>query len=185
MKQVAMDRDMNKYDLEHVTTAHPTMSAHQLADVYHAAWERYYSDAHIETILRRAAATGFNVRKMADMLTLFAGAVRIEGVHPLQVGFVRRKIRTQRRSGLPVEAGWRFYPRRVAESVKSLSRWGELALRYRRILRKVRNDPLAKSYTDDALRPSPPDHVELPDFVHAFADKLSTAQRKQMKAAAG
>jgi radical SAM superfamily enzyme YgiQ (UPF0313 family) len=184
-KQVAMDRDMNKYDLEHVTTAHPTMSERQLAEVYHAAWERYYSDAHIETVLRRAAATGFNVRKMADMLTLFAGAVRIEGVHPLQVGFVRRKMRRQRRSGMPIESAVRFYPKRAWELVSGLAAWAELALRYRRILRKVRNDPLAKSYTDDALRPSPPDHVDMPDFVHAFADKLSTAQRKQMKAAAG
>ena len=49
--------------------------------------------AHIETILRRAVATGFNPKKMTDMLTLFSGAVRFESVHPLQVGVVRRKIR--------------------------------------------------------------------------------------------
>ena len=101
-KQVPMDPDMNKYDLEHVTTAHALMSSEELTAVYHRAWRHYYSDGHIETILRRAVATGFNPKKMADMLTLFAGAVRFEGVHPLQVGIVRRKVRTQRRHGMPI-----------------------------------------------------------------------------------
>ena len=32
-------------------------------------------------------------------MTIFSGASRIEGVHPLQFGFVRRKVRTQRRHG--------------------------------------------------------------------------------------
>lgn len=85
LKQVPMDPDMNKYDLEHVTTAHPLMSAQLLGDIYQRACWHYYSDCHIETILRRAVATGFNPKKMADVLTLFSGAVRYESVHPLQV----------------------------------------------------------------------------------------------------
>ena len=34
-----MDRDMNKYDLEHVTTAHAKMSPEELNRAYHAAWD--------------------------------------------------------------------------------------------------------------------------------------------------
>ena len=133
--------------------------------------------------MRRAAATGFNVKKMADMLTLFAGSVRIEGVHPLQVGFVRRKIRTQRRSGLPIESALTFYPKRLGEMTRSAAAWAALAWRYRRIMRKVRNDPARAAYIDDALRPPQPDHAELPEFVHAFAEKLSPASAGNAAAA--
>ena len=57
-KGVAMDPDMNKYDLEHVTTGHPRMSPDQWKKAYRDAYKRYYSDEHVETILKRAAATG-------------------------------------------------------------------------------------------------------------------------------
>ncbi len=58
---VAMDPDMNKYDLNHVTTEHPRMSHRELEEIYRLAWDRYYTDEHIETILRRAATTRMNV----------------------------------------------------------------------------------------------------------------------------
>jgi hypothetical protein len=34
---------------------------------------------------------------------LFSGSSRIEKVHPLQFGIVRRKIRTQRRHGMKIK----------------------------------------------------------------------------------
>ena len=46
-----------------------------------------------------------------------------EKVHPLQGGYIRRKIRTLRRPGLPHEAALFFYPRRLAETIAT---WGEL-----------------------------------------------------------
>jgi hypothetical protein len=169
-----MDPDMNKYDLEHVTTAHPLMSEQELADAYQRAWRHYYSDAHIETILRRAVATGFNPKKMADMLTLFSGSVRFEHVHPLQVGLVRRKVRRQRRVGMPIESALTFYPRRLAEIAGGAASWARLAWRYRRILKRVMSDPNQLSYMDDALREG---SGEQPDFVHSYADKLLPTQR--------
>ena len=63
----------------------------------------YYTDDHVETVLRRAVASGLKPTKMANILTAFAGGARIESVHPLQLGVIRRKDRTQRRSGLPIE----------------------------------------------------------------------------------
>ena len=53
-----MDPDMNKYDLEHVVSAHPKMSAAQWWDTYKKAWATYYTPEHQMTILRRGAACG-------------------------------------------------------------------------------------------------------------------------------
>ena len=68
-------------------------------------------------------------------MTIFAGAARIEGVHPLQFGFVRRKVRTQRRHGMPLVNPLVFYPWRafdvasaasaVVQAVPALSRHHE------------------------------------------------------------
>ena len=50
-----LDPDLNKYDLNHVCTTHPKMSAAEWERAYKMAWQRYYTDEHIETILRRVA----------------------------------------------------------------------------------------------------------------------------------
>ncbi|HLJ93323.1 MAG TPA: radical SAM protein, partial [Gemmataceae bacterium] len=54
---VWMDPDMNRYDVEHVTTAHARMSAQEWRDIYDRAWHLYYSPEHVETLLRRARAS--------------------------------------------------------------------------------------------------------------------------------
>ena len=66
-KGVPMDPDMNKYDLEHACTAHPIMSKQTWEKVYADAWTRYYTDAHVETIMRRAVASGINRTKVLDV----------------------------------------------------------------------------------------------------------------------
>ena len=53
---VAIDPDLNKYDLNHVTTAHPRMSAEEWERAYRMAWETYYTNEHVETVLRRLVA---------------------------------------------------------------------------------------------------------------------------------
>jgi hypothetical protein len=170
VRGVPMDPDMNKYDLEHVTTAHPLMSDAAWAQVYRDAWTRYYTDAHVEAVLRRAVASGLNPRKIVDALTVFSGATRIEGVHPLQFGYVRRKIRSQRRYGLRRESPLIFYPRRAVESVGVALKWLRLARRYRRILQQVVATPDAESYMDEAL--APPVRETVDHFVEVFADKI-------------
>jgi radical SAM superfamily enzyme YgiQ (UPF0313 family) len=171
LKGLPMDPDMNNYDLEHVTTGHALMSPEEWQGVYRDAWTRYYSDAHVETVLRRAAKDGLNPRKIADAMTIFSGASRIEGVHPLQFGWVRRKVRTQRRHGLPLESPLVFYPRRAFEVARAAALWLQLARRYRGILKRVVADPARSSYVDQALQKTDPEHL-LPDFVEAFADKI-------------
>ena len=48
---------MNTYDLEHACAAHPLMSKETWTKVYADAWRQYYSDAHVETIMRRAVGS--------------------------------------------------------------------------------------------------------------------------------
>jgi hypothetical protein len=171
LKGARMDGDMNNYDLEHVCADHPIMSAEEWRGVYRDAWARYYTDAHVETVLRRAAASGISPKKIVDAMTVFSGSSRIERVHPLQFGYVRRKIRTQRRHGLPVVNPLLFYPWRAYDFLKVAAQWAALALRYRVIYRRVVADATNASYSDEALRPSSEvDHDH--DFVAAYADKI-------------
>jgi radical SAM superfamily enzyme YgiQ (UPF0313 family) len=171
MRGVPMDPDMNKYDLEHACTAHPLMSKEAWTKVYADAWTRYYTDAHVETIMRRAVVSGINRTKVLDSLTMFSSASRIEGVHPLQFGFFRRKIRTQRRSGMPIVNPLVFYPWRVANFLKVCSQWARVILRYRLMMAKVMKDPASRTHFDDALSlhtgGGATDH-----FVEVFADKI-------------
>jgi len=171
-RRVQMDPDMNKYDLEHVCTAHPIMSKETWTQVYRDAWSRYYTDAHVETILRRAVASGLSPKKIVDALTVFSGATWIEGVHPLQFGFVRRKIRTQRRHGLRLESPLVFYPRRAVEFATVALRWIRLMRRYRMIMRKVVADAASRTYTDEALVVATHSEEAVCDFVQTFADKI-------------
>jgi len=166
---VPMDPDMNKYDLEHACTAHPLMSKETWERVYADAWTQYYSDDHIERVMRRAVVAGINRTKLLDSLIVFSGAARIEGVHPLQFGYVRRKVRTQRRSGMPIVNPLVFYPWRAYDALRAAGRWLRIALRYRRILKRVVADRDPLGYRDEAMQPAGggADH-----FVEAFADKI-------------
>jgi hypothetical protein len=171
LRGVPMEPDMNKYDLEHACTAHPLMEKETWMQVYADAWRRYYSDAHVETIMRRAIVSGINRTKILDSLIIFSSSPRIEGVHPLQFGFLRRKIRTQRRYGMPIVNPLLFYPWRMVDFLKVASHWLRLIWRYRRIMARVKADPAAASYFDEALRP----HTkpgETDHFVEVFADKI-------------
>jgi radical SAM superfamily enzyme YgiQ (UPF0313 family) len=172
LRQVAMDPDMNKYDLENVCTGHALMSKETWTNIYQNAWSIYYTDEHVETVLRRGVASGLKPRKIVDALTVFSGATRIEGVHPLQFGFVRRKVRTQRRYGMPRENPLVFYPRRVIEIGRMAFHWYRLMKRYRAIMERVIADPAAAQYTDLALQPLS-EAERQHDFVHVtFADKI-------------
>jgi hypothetical protein len=182
MRGVPMDPDMNKYDLEHACTGHPLMSKETWMKVYADAWSRYYADEHIETIMRRAVASGINRTKILDALTVFSGSARIEGVHPLQFGFFRRKIRTQRRYGMPIVNPLIFYPWRCFDFLRMAWRWLTLVRRYRRIMARVVADPASLTHSDEALRP----HTgsgELDHFVEAFADKIPHTHGAPVRAA--
>jgi hypothetical protein len=148
---VWMDPDMNKYDLEHVTTGHPTMSPVEWQDFYRQAFELYYSPEHIERMFRRAKASGIKPVRLVNHVLQFYFTFMQEKVHPLQGGFFRRKVRTQRRPGLPLENPLVFYARRLAEIVTTHVRLVRYYLFLHRLRKKVERD--ATPYIDRALVP--------------------------------
>ena len=163
-KNVWMDPDMNKYELEHVVTGHAKMTKEEWQGAYRSAWDIFYTDEHLETIMRRAHATGINIRSLMPVLMWFSSAVKIEELHPLQWGIFRVKHRKDRRPGLPIESPLSFYASYAAETarkaVKLARRWRHL----KSIVAKIEADPHAKSYQDDALIPvgeEDAEHMEL------------------------
>ena len=181
---IAMDPDMNNYDLEHACTAHPIMTKETWERVYADAWTRYYSDEHVETIMRRAAACGINRTKIFDGVMVFSGAARIENVHPLQFGYVRRKVRTSRRHGMPIVNPLVFYPWRIYDFIRTVARWLRLMRRYKAIQARVDADPAAASYTDVALTPIQSGDTDR--IVEVFADKIpKTHGAPKQRVAAG
>ena len=182
MRGVPMDPDMNKYDLEHACTAHPLMAQETWERVYSDAWQQYYTDEHMEKVMRRAVVAGISRRKLLDSLVLFSGAARIEGVHPLQFGYVRRKVRTQRRYGMPIVNPLVFYPWRAYDALRAAGQWLRRMLRYRRILKRVVADPATYTYFDEAMQlvtGEAPDH-----FIEVFADKIPKTHGAPTAAAA-
>src|SRR5258708_26449647 len=98
LKGVQKTHHSKQYDSEHAVTAHPRMTAEEWEGIYKKAWHLYYSPKHVETLLRRAAATRLNTGRVASMIFYFYASHAFEGVHPLQSGVFRRKRRSQRRA---------------------------------------------------------------------------------------
>ena len=185
-KGVWMDPDMNKYDVEHVVTAHPKMTAEEWSGIYQAAWGAYYTDEHLETIMRRAYACGINLRSLRTVLFWFSSAVPVENLHPLQWGIFRIKHRGDRRSGLPIEQPIVFYAKYAADIARKAlvlrKRWRHLT----RILNTVEADPAAKLYKDEALTAvaeEDADHMEL--YTQNEAARVAVERERRVAAKTG
>jgi hypothetical protein len=150
---VWMDPDLNKYDIEHVTTVHPRMSKEEWERIYHKAWDIYYSPEHVEILMRRAVASGHNPNRVMLHIHQLHGTIKYEGLHPIQGGLLRRKIRTQRRPGMPQENPLIFYPRRAWETISTLIPLGMYYLKLRSMRKRIKRDPERRSYMDKALMP--------------------------------
>ena len=150
---VAVDADMNKYDLNHVCTAHPRMSRSEWESAYRMAWETYYTEEHVETVIRRNVAMRCRATNAILLMTWFGGSIHIEGVHPLEAGLFRYKFRRDRRPGFPIEPAWKFYPSYAWESVAKLARWFGIYAGLRWKYMRVRRDPRRFDYMDTALTP--------------------------------
>jgi len=177
-----MDPDMNKYDLNHAVSGHPRMTIEEWKQVYREAWETYYTDEHIETILRRAIATGVSPGKALFLIVWFKGCIGIEKIHPLEGGFLRMKVRRTRRSGLRLESPLIFYPKYFIETLAKQMHWIDLYLGLRSIYRKVKRDPSRHDYMDMALTPVTDDEVETmelfkSDVAQAFVTKIRRVEK--------
>ncbi len=163
---VALDPDLNKYDLNHVCTAHPRMSKEEWEDTYRMAWETYYTKEHVEAVLRRNVAMRCSASNAILLMTWFGGSLHIEGVHPLESGFFRKKFRTDRRPGFPIVPAWKFYPSYFFETASKLARWASMYAGLRRKYVRIKRDPRRYEYTDLALTPVTDEDVEKLELFH-------------------
>jgi radical SAM superfamily enzyme YgiQ (UPF0313 family) len=177
---IAMDPDMNKYDLNHAVTAHPIMSQQDWERTYRLAWETYYTPEHIETVLRRAMATGTSPGKAMFFIVWFKGCIDIEKIHPLEGGFLRLKFRRSRRSGLPLESPLLFYPKYLAEMIRNQIRWVSLYTRLRLIYRKIKRDPRRYEYMDLALTPVTDDETESREMFQSEVAQAYVGRQQQL-----
>ena len=146
-----MPQLVNQYDGAHVTMAHPLMSGKALRDTYLRAWKVFYTMEHVETLMRRAVACGIKTQKIMKLVFVSHAIQEIEGVHPLQGGLFRRKYRRDRRPGRPIENPFVFYPRYGWECVSKTVRLVRLYRTYKRLRRRVEEDPAKGTYLDSAL----------------------------------
>jgi hypothetical protein len=170
---VAMEPDLNKYDVEHVCTAHPRMSRAQWEAIYREAWSIFYTPKHMKTLLRRAAATGVPAHSLIKMLVTFATTVRLENVHPLQSGILRLKHPSERRPGLPRENFLIFWARFIwATLAKHAVIAGTVGhLLFLRLV--IAWDRAAQTYIDTALKPVSDDENETLDLLTTTTGALS------------
>ena len=150
-KQVDMDDDLNKYDLEHVVTDHPKMTRKQLQDIYEEAWGLYFTRDHIETLLRRAAVTGVPLRSLAKALIQFSWQMQFEKIHPLQSGLFRMKHPDERRPGLPRESAWALYLRHARELIVNNVEFMRRIWWIQSLRRRIEKDPDRQNYKDRSL----------------------------------
>ncbi len=181
---IAMDADMNRYDLEHPTTDHPLMSREALQELYRRIWDVYYTDEHVETLMRRAVGYGIKpVRVWQNVLEVY-GIMRFEVVHPQQGGFFRHKARTQRRSGFPIESPLVFYPKRLWQVLSTYIPWSLYAWKLHRMRMRVQKDETAKTYKDFSMMPvEDAEHEALEMFELNDAAKAMVAKAQSDAAA--
>jgi len=175
-----LDPDMNKYDLEHVCTTHPKMSKEEWERAYRLAWKTYYTPEHMETVMRRAVAKGMSPGKILFLLLWFSCCLEIEGVHPLEGGLVRIKVRKDRRPGLPIESAFSFYPRYLADLVVKYGKIARLVWRLHRVRLSIKRDPKARDYMDTALTPASAGELDVLELYQATdAARAATAKAKR------
>jgi hypothetical protein len=169
-KGVWMDPDMSKYDLNHRVSHHPKMTDAEWEGIYRECWDIFFNAEHLETVLRRGAARNVNIKTLFGAYAGFQAAIKVEKLHPLEGGIFRRKVRTQRRQGLPRVHPLVFYPHRVYETTRSIIAMAGLYLRCRRVWKRVAQDPNRRAYTDLALQPSTED--ESTDLMATFGEAI-------------
>ena len=175
-----MDPDLNKYDLHHITCAHPRMSKEEWAYAYHESWKRYYSFEHCERVMRRAAA----LRAFGNVLfvlTWFKASFEFENCHPVESGLLRLKSRRDRRTSMPLEPIWLFYPKYFAELVYKTIGWAAIYLRLRLIYLRIKHNPKRYEYTDLAITPVTDEEVETHEMFDSDAARVFVESERRIQ----
>jgi hypothetical protein len=179
-KNVWMDPDMNKYDLNHRVSKHGKMSDTEWEEAYRLAWDTFYTPEHINTILRRTCASK-NGRPSTTLSTIlwFYLMIRYEGVHPLEGGALRRKYRRDRRYGMPRENPLVFYPRYWLGTARKLAGYLRIYLQTKKMLDAALKAPDRWTYTDLAIEPPKADEFEALALYHETSGGEQALARKR------
>ncbi len=176
-----MDPDLNKYDIENVTVAHPKMTAEEWQRTYHDAWRWYYTDEHVARLMKRNIAYGIKpVRIWRLMLQIF-GAMEYENVHPQQCGYLRLKDRKERRPELPRVPAVLFYPQYAWETVSKYLRFAAYGWRIDRMRKRLEKDPAVRNYRDFATTPvvdAETEHLEMFELNESARAAVEKAKKQ-------
>ena len=133
--------------------------------------------------MRRAAASGIKPVRMMHHVLQFYGSFLYEDVHPLQSGYLRRKVRRQRRSDLALESPLIFYPRRLWEVVSTYIPFLLYFLKLTRMRKRIQREAARAPYTDLALTPvGEAEDEALEMFRHTDAAKAAVDKAKRLAA---
>ncbi len=180
-KGIWMDPDLNKYDIENVTTAHPKMTREEWQQAYFDVWDWYYSDEHVERLMRRNIAYGIKPVKIWRTVMQIYGAMKFENVHPQQCGYFRLKDRTQRRPELPRVPALLFYPRYAWETLVKYAGFTAYALKIHRMRKRLEKDAANKRYSDFAITPvvdAETEHTEMFDLNDSARAAVGKARKQ-------
>src|SRR5208282_2457117 len=162
-------------------TRHPTMADESLLAIYRKAWDIYYSLEHVERVIRRSKTWGYDPRNMMLKLLSYCAIPRIEKVHPLEGGILRRKYRCDRRPGMPLEDPFAFYARYVGELLSKHARFASLYWQFWRTLRRVEQD--STPYSDVAITPvQDNEFTEMQIYTATPAVKIAVDKLRRRKA---
>ena len=105
--------------------------------------------------------------------------ILFEGVHPLEGGAFRLKFRRDRRSGMPVESPFVFYPRYAFETLRKVKNYLGVYLQTRKIRNEVLSAPDRWTYTDLAIAPPEADEFDTLELYHATTGGEAALARKR------
>ncbi len=147
----AMDLDFNRYDTEHAVADLPCHSRDEWQQFYREVWRGFYTFEHMERVLKRAMVSGLPVKEIFKSLAGYSVGSQLDAILPLGGGFVRRRLRTSRRPGLPVEPAWRFYPVRLWREAVYYSRLIVHMGRMYHMLWHAKREVARHGYHDESL----------------------------------
>ena len=177
-----LDPDLNRYDLEHTTCAHPQMSPKVWQQTYRDMWGWYYTDEHVETLMRRNVAYGIKPVRVWRLCLQIYGAMRFEGVHPQQCGYFRFKDPRQRRPGFRRWPAALFYPLFALESLAKYLRFGLYGWKLHRMRKRIQKDPAGKAYSDFAIegvKEAEDENLEIFRLNEASREAVAKARRQK------
>ena len=119
--------------------------------------------------------------------TFFAHRITLEGVHPLEGGFWRRKYRLDRRPELPRESFLSFHLARIGNMAWKHWTIAKLVARYTWMRRGIAKDPHRMDYMDLALSPVRDDDDQQMEMLNQNASVRASVEhrRKVEKLTAG